>query len=183
MKRKRKNKQENRPALEWRESRSAGRQDELYATGQLVAVLRWEGLFSTLATGTATAGRWTFVRPKLLSRDVEVRVAGQDALFAVFSPGWTEDGTLSFAGGRALYWRATNFWRTEWVFDDGSGQALMRFEDTSGLFRKTASVGPIRSGLSDQDRALLVLLGRYLIVLQDRDRAAIVAAITPAIAG
>ena len=181
MPRKRKKKQEeNRPALEWRESRTVGRQDELYAAGQIVATLRWEGLFSTMATGTARAGRWTFVRPKLLSRDVEVRVAGQEAPVAVFSPGWTEDGTLSFADGRALYWRATNFWRTEWVLSDGSGQPLVRLVDTSGLFKKTASVGTIRSGLSDEDRALLVLLGRYLIVLQDRDRAAVVAAITPA---
>jgi len=183
MAKRRKKKQQSRPALEWRESRTAGRQDELYAAGQIVATLRWEGLFSTLATGTARTEQWTFERPRLLSRDVEVWVAGQDAPVAVFSPGWTEDGKLSYTDGRTLYWRGTNFWRTEWVFCDVHGGPLIRFEDTSGLFKKTTTVGPARAGLSEADRALLALLGRYLIVLQDRDRAAVVAAITPVIAG
>ena len=60
---------------EWRESRTAKRQDEFHYGEKIVATLRWESVFSTLAHAQTSAGAWTFDRPRILSRDVEVREA------------------------------------------------------------------------------------------------------------
>ena len=110
-------------ALEWCASRTVKRQDELRCGGEVLATLRWESMWSTLSTGTARMGRWTFERPGLLSRDIEVRIpgAGDDAPWAVFSPGWTSEGTLCLADGRRFHWQCTDFWQTEWVFVSAAG--------------------------------------------------------------
>jgi hypothetical protein len=178
MSKKRQQKQE-RPTLEWRESRIARRQDELRYGDQVLAMLHWENAFSTFATGTAKAGSWTFERPRLLSRDVEVRIAGTDggAPFGIFSPGWTDEGTLCLSDGRRYHWQCEDFWQTEWVFTSAAGEPLVRFVDTSRLLEQTTAVGIVRSELSEADRALLVLLGHYLMVLHALDSAAIAASV------
>jgi hypothetical protein len=173
----------SRPALEWRAARSVKRQDELRSDEQILATMRWESMWSTLATGTARAGQWSFERPRLLSRDIEVRIPGttDDAPWAVFSPGWTSEGTLCLADGRQFHWQCTDFWQTEWVFVSAAGEPLVRFTDTSGFLSQSTAVGIVRAKLSESDRALLVLLGHYLMVLQARDRAATTAAVTAAV--
>ena len=173
----------DRLALEWCASRTVKRQDELRCGGEVLATLRWESMWSTLSTGTARTGRWTFERPGLLSRDIEVRIpgAGDDAPWAVFSPGWTSEGTLCLADGRRFHWQGTDFWQTEWVFVSAAGEPLVRLTDTSGFLDQVTEVGIVRAGLSESDRALLVLLGHYLIVMQTRDRAATTAAVTTAV--
>jgi hypothetical protein len=63
---------------------------------------------------------------------------------------------------------------------DEAEQTLVQFEDTSRLFEERAAVTFVRPGLTEADRALLLLLGRYLMALQSRDNAAIAAATTAA---
>ena len=169
---------------EWRESRRVRGQDELRAGDQILATLCWQGAFSTLAFGTSPAGQWTFERPRVLSQDVEVCSAGADVVIAIFKPHWAGGGgRLELADGRTFQWTATNFWQTDWVFSDASGESLVRFEDNSRLFETTALVEVECAALPASERALLTLLGRYLMVLQERDAAAMVAAFTPAIVG
>ena len=183
MKRKTKKQKSNeRPALEWRESRTVKRQDELCTHDGPVATLRWAGMLSEIATGTTKEGQWTFDRPRLLARDVEVRTAGSEAEppCAVYYPGWALGGRVVFAGGRTLHWAPTNFWQTRWAFMDEAERTLVQFEDTSRLFEERAAVTFMRPGLAEEDRALLLLLGWYLMTLQSRDNAAIVAVTTAA---
>lgn len=183
MKRKKRERREKeRPALEWRESATVKRQDELCTHDAVVATLRWAGMLSNYATGTAQAGQWTFDRPRVFARDVEVRRVGPDAKvpYAVYYPNWSPGGRIEFAHGRTIQWGPTNFWQTQWVFADEADMTLLQFEDTSRLFRESAAVTFVRPGLSEDDRALLLLLGRYLMALQSRDNAAIAAATTAA---
>jgi hypothetical protein len=167
---------------EWRESRTVKRQDELVAGDQLVAALRWKGWGSTFASGHSPEREWTFDRPRLLSRDVEVRVAQSGELVAVYMPSWLgTDGKLEFADGRRYHWAATDFWRTKWVFYSASNEPLMRFEDTSGLLRVSALVRYGPSPLAPRERDLFALLGWYLMALARRDAAAAAAATTAVI--
>jgi hypothetical protein len=164
--------------LEWRESRTAKNQDELRLGDKILATLRWEGLLSKRAFGASPEGQWTFDRPGLLSRDVKVWTGEGDAPVAVLGFGWTGDATLELADGRIFRWASTNFWQTRWAFTDGAGTPFACFADNSGFLERRTVVEAISSELSAPDRALLVLLGRYLMVLQSEDAAAGAAAAT-----
>lgn len=169
--------QEDRPVLEWVESRTVKRQDELRIGDRMIATLRWGGWGSTFAEGRASTGSWTFERPRLLSRDVQVHLSSTEGpSVGVFHPGWMEEGTLYLADGRTMRWKSRDFWRSEWAFVDAAGQIALRFRDTSGLLHERTAAWTYKAGLSEADRAMLLILGRYLMVLQARDRAATVAA-------
>ena len=101
--------------------------------------------------------------------------AGAEAPLAIYYPKWTSGGELCFAGGRVWHWYPTNFWQTQWTFEDDTERALARFEDTSRLFEQSAAVTFVDRGLREADRALLLILGRYLMALQARDSAAVAA--------
>jgi hypothetical protein len=171
-----------RPALEWRESRAVKWQDELCTHTETLATLQWTGLLSDRSTGSARAGQWTFDRPRFFSRDVEIRAVDShaEAPYAVLYPDWTSGGPVEFADGRTLHWASTNFWGTQWVFMDEAGTPLLRFEDTSPLFQVRTAVTFVQPGLSEADRALLLLLGRYLMVLHAKDTAVVAVATTAA---
>ena len=177
MKRKRKKRTEReRPAVEWRESRTAKRQDELHTPEGILATLRWAGVFSYAASGQAGGKQWHFDRPRIFSRDVEVRDAQSGTLVALLRAGWTGDGMLETADGRAFYWTYNNFFRTKWSFSTASGEQLVRFYDDSRLFEKRAVVEVASQTLPTGDRDLLLLLGWYLMTLADRDSASAAAA-------
>ena len=175
-----KQKQEsNAQTWQWRESKTVKHQDELRLGDHVEATLRWEGLLSNLATARAPAGQWTFDRPRLLSRDIEVREirAGEDSapLIAVYYQKWTGEGTLKLADGRAYDWAPTNFWQTRWAFFDADERPLIVFDDTSGLLEHRTEVTFHRIELSKADVGLLATLGRCLMTLKRQDAAAIVA--------
>jgi hypothetical protein len=168
---------------EWRESRTAKRQDELHFGERVAATLRWQGLLSNLAYAHSPEGEWTFDRPRILSREVEIRDAESNALVAILYVRWTGDATLEFADGRTIDWSPTNFWQTRWAFFDNDERALISFVDTSRLLEARTAVTFYRSGLSEQESALLTLFGRYLMILHRNDSAAIAATTASVAAG
>jgi hypothetical protein len=167
------------PELEWRASRTVRRQEELYHHGESLATLRWTSLFDVAATGTARTGQWHLDRPRLLSRDVEIHTA--NAPYGTFSPGWTAEGTLWLEDGRTFRWVCEDFWQTRWTFVDEHENPVMHFVDTSGFLQERTAIVIPPSSLEESDRALLSILGRYLIALQARDTAAASAAVTAAV--
>jgi len=182
-KRRRGQEEHTQPTLEWQESRTVRRQDELRLGDEILATLRWAGMLSTLATGRARTGQWTFERPRLLSNEVEVRDAASGDWVGVLSPHWMGDATLTLADERTFEWTPTNFWRSEWAFSDTQGQPLVRFVDTSRFFSQRTAVEIVRSGLPEPERALLVLLGQYMMEMHRRDTAAATAAVIPTVVG
>jgi hypothetical protein len=174
---------------EWRESRTARRTDELHLGERVAATLHWQGMLSNLAHAHSSEGAWIFDRPRMLSRDVEVRDAATDALIAVLHVKWTGNATLEFADGGHLEWAPTNFWQTQWAFfstggaDAGSERALISFDDTSRLLETRTAVTYHTSDLSDEESALLTLFGRYLMVLHRKDSAAVAASTASVAAG
>jgi hypothetical protein len=65
--------------------------------------------------------------------------------------------------------------QTQWAFYSSAGKRLVRFQDNSRLFERTATVEVVSSALSHSDRALLTLLGRYLMVQRSRDTTSAIA--------
>jgi hypothetical protein len=168
------------PIWQWRESKAVKHQDELWFADRIYATLRWEGPFSKRAYARVPEGQWTFDRPRLLSRDVEVRQSKAEptlaSLVAIYYQKWSGDGTLKLADGRQFDWAPTNFWQTRWAFFDAEGRPLVGFEDTSGLGNHTSQVTFWRSELSKADIGLLATLGDYLMALKRQDDAAAAAA-------
>jgi hypothetical protein len=164
---------------QWRVSRTVKRQDEFRFGDRLYATLRWEGPFSRRAYARSPEGQWTYDRPRLLSRDVEIR-AGK-TLIAISHEKWTGECVIEFTDGRIFTWAPTNFWQTRWVFFDAEERPTIAFDDTSGLFEHTNEVTFWRSELTKADVGVLTTLGRYLAVLKRQDAAAIAAASTAAV--
>ena len=168
---------------EWRESRTARHQDELHLGERVAATLRWQGLLSNLAHAETPEGRWTFDRPRVLSRDVEVRDAATDAIIAILHVRWRGDATLEFADGGNVEWAPTNFWQTQWAFFDNTDRALISFDDTSRLLEARSAVTYHTSDLSAEENALLTTFGRYLMMLHRNDSAAVAATTASVAAG
>jgi hypothetical protein len=152
------------PVWEWRPSKGSARQDELRVGDRLLATLCWEARPSTRACAEASGFKWTFERTKRLPRHVEVREAGSGGLRATFHPGWTGAGALEWPGGRAFSWTYSNFMQTRWAFFDPAGKRLVRFTDNSTLFERVTTVEVTSEALSPSERALLLPLGRYLML-------------------
>jgi len=177
-----KKRQTDNAAWEWRESKRARRQDDLcpvafqpaVASQPPLAALRWQGCFSQRAVGSAPDGQWTFDRPRFLSHDVEVYGPAGERV-AVLQVGWWGDGTLHMADGRVFYWRLQGFFQTHALFADAAERPVVEFWDSSRWFENRTQVSLPAASLSERDRALLLLLGRYLMVLKQRDTVAVVA--------
>jgi hypothetical protein len=168
---------------EWRESRTTRRQDELHLGEHVAATLRWQGMLSNMAHARSPEGEWVFDRPRILSRDIEVREAKSNALVAVLHVRWTGDATLEFADGHTVDWSPTNFWQTRWAFFDENEHALISFVDTSRLLEARSAVAFHTSDLSARESALLTMFGRYLMILHRNDSAAVAATTASVAAG
>lgn len=154
------------------------RREELVVGETRIASMVWRGWFSVEATGTIAGIEWVFDRPGFFNRQVEVRTAGAAEPEAIYSPHWTStSGTLDLSGGRTYGWQSTNFWGTRWQWEDASGTPLVRFVHLRGIFRQEATVELLNSDLAPRTRALLLLLGWYLISLYNMDTAAAAAAV------
>jgi hypothetical protein len=179
-----KKRQTDSAVWEWRESKDVRHQDDLCTSDPQraggsqpsapLATLRWQGCFSQRAIGSAPGGQWTFDRPRLLSRDVEVYDPAGER-FAVLQVGWWGDGTLHIADGRIFYWRLQGFLQTHALFFDSTERPVVEFWDSSRWFENRTQVGMPAPSLSERDHTLLILLGRYLMVLKQRDAAVVVA--------
>jgi hypothetical protein len=183
---KRKNRKKRNPYLdqwEWRESRTAKRVDELHYGERVAATLRWEGLCSNRAHAHSPHGQWIYDRPRVLSRDIEVRDGETNKLIATLYVRWTGDATLEFTDGRTVDWSPTNFWQTRWAFFGADEQAIISFVDTSRILEARSAVTFHRTYLSDKESALLTTFGRYLMILHRNDSAAVAASTAAVTAG
>jgi hypothetical protein len=183
VKRRRKKRKAYPDQWEWRESRTARRTDELHFGERVAATLRWEGLLSNRAYADSPDGQWIFDRPRVLSRNIEVREGETNKLIAVLYVRWTGDATLEFTDGRTIDWAPTNFWQTQWAFFGADEQAIISFVDTSRIMEARSAVTFHRKYLSDKESALLTTFGRYLMVLHRNDAAAVAATSASVAAG
>jgi hypothetical protein len=153
---------------------------DLLAGDDVVATLRWEKIFGSLATAVTAEGSWTFKRGGFLSPRVTVRIAGAETDLASLKARWCGDGTLEFADGRRYRWTHAGFWRTEWFFASESGDPLMRLTPKFALLGHAADVKIEPAAASIPDLTLLLTLAWYLVVLMSQDAGGATAAVVAA---
>jgi hypothetical protein len=145
------------------------REYDLRAGESVVATLRWDKAFGSLATAVTGEGSWTFKRAGFLSPSVTVRMAGAETDLASLKARWRGDGTLEFADGRRYRWTHAGFWHTEWCFANESGDPLMRLKPKFALAGHAAEVTIEPAAASNPDLSLLLSLAWYLVVLMSQD--------------
>ena len=145
------------------------REFELHAGGQLLATLRYAGMFGTRAIGESRGQRWTFTWEGVLRPRIRVRAADSDTDVAVADLPWLGWGgrpwMLRLADGRTCQWAPTALADREYVLTGGDGAVLLRL--MRPLLRPRyrseipVEVAPIARPMPELPR--LVLLARYLI--------------------
>lgn len=166
--------------LEWTQRSVFRREFELRAGDDIVAILRWEKTFGSLARAETAEGIWTFKRSGFLRPKVTVREAGTESDIAVFKPNWIGEGTLQFTDAGRYTWAKCSFWGDQWAFADDMGNPMVYFKPKISLLAKKVEVNIQPEALSAPDLPLLALLGWYLLVLlseEEQDAAAAAASI------
>ena len=153
--------------LAWKGSGCRNPAHELWADGEVVAALRWQG--DSLAVAETAEGRWSFERPGFRRSRVSVREVGSGTEIATFGSGWTGGGTLETARGRRFRWSPVNFWRSRWEWRDEGDTPLLRFESRQGPTKIGGRVKIERAATALPELDLLVVLGWYLLVMRARD--------------
>lgn len=169
--------------LQWTQPKALKREYELRAGDDVVAFLRWEKAFGSLAAAESADGKWTFKRSGFLTPKVTVRIAGSESEVAVLRPTWRGEGTLECTNGYRYRWLNISFWRSEWAFINEAGQTLVRFKPQFAFFREGAEVKVEPGAVSIPDLSLLTLLGWYLMVLMSEDTGGAAAAAAASTSG
>lgn len=188
--------------LVWRQPSGMKYEYELRAGDEILATLRFKSSLGTLAAAEAAEGAWTFKRAGFWQTRITVRPRDGEREIAAFRPEWTGNGVLTLEGGRIYRWAGANFWRTHHAWQAPGDVQVVRFENTAALKNEgrvilsaEAAALPETAGVDELYRPvppealappsvalpelpLLVTLGWYLTVLEYRDAAAAVVAIT-----
>ena len=162
--------------LGWRQTHSLPRAFELRDGESVVASLRWQRVFRTLAIGDAPSGQFEFERAGFLRPRVRVRARSGTPFVAEVPLSWCGGATVELPGGRTYRWSKTSFWRSEWMWSDGSGVLLVSIRPVFAGLRRGGEVRPTAAGRDCPDLAFLSLLGWYLLVLHQDDTAVVVTA-------
>jgi hypothetical protein len=168
--------------LFWAQPKTLERQFELRTEGCLFGTLRFEKALGTLATASSAAGRWTFKRAGFMNPRVTIREAGRDADLAVYWPKLWGGGVLECANGSRFQWKSMNFWATTWGFADTREELVFTMKPgaekskLSDLLKSQAIVEIGTPSYALAELPLLLMLGWYLMIMQ-QDDAAITAAV------
>jgi hypothetical protein len=167
--------------LGWVQPRVMVRDYELYADDEVVATLKFATPFGSLARAETSGGCWSLKRVGFFNPRVTVREAGNEIDLAVYRRRWTgTEGELEFTDGRVYRWQIANFWSTRFEVTEWDGTVLVEYRSGSkerkvtNILKTQAIVSVSLHGRAAPDIGLLVLIGWYLIVLQQEDAAAAV---------
>ena len=150
--------------LFWAQTHALKHEYELRAGDGVVATLRWQKRFGSLALGEAAEGAWTFKRGGFLRPHVTIREANSGIEVARFEAGWLGGGTIELHGV-TLRFGTSNFWGSEQAWTNASDEHLIYFKDRSSLLKSRARVTIEPSAASTPELSLLVLLGWYVTIL------------------
>lgn len=163
---------ERNRGLRWAQPSALRMEYELRSRDSLVATLKFSGMFGTLATAESGDGSWTFKRVGFWRQQATVREQGADTDLAVFrNRTWSGGGELLFTDGRSFK-ATTKLWTTRLEFSSQRDEPLVRFS-YGGVFRRAADVHVEDAARSKPELPLLVLFGWYLLVMLERDAAAV----------
>lgn len=155
--------------LVWSQPMLSKREFELHSGSDLVATLKWQRQFGSLATGECADGTWTFKRARFLRPKVTIRISSSEVDIAQYEAGWAGGGQVLFTDGRGYYWRQRSFWHNVWAFENEAGEILAQFRTDLHVFKQKVRLTVLDVAHAGVDRPLLSLLGMYLMILSDED--------------
>jgi len=167
--------------LLWKQMGLGARDFELRSGDDLVARLYWPKLLSDRAVAQSAAGTWHIDRLGFFRRRTVVTPAGSDLEIASFEPGWSGDGDLILADGRAFQWYRTKVLRNAWALVDQDDTLWLEVHEGMRWFKHEADVVVHVVPDSAPELSLLILTTWYLVFANLQDSAAVVAATTAAI--
>ncbi len=153
--------------LSWIQPRPLARQFELRQDGDVLANLRFESEFGSLARAETSDSAFTFKRVGFFRPGVTIRRAGMDEDLGSYQPAWNDGGTVHLANGRRYTFRCTSFWHGRWSMLDQAGESVLAFA-LKGFVKTGAQV---TFGKACPDAPLLALFGGYLMALMADDAA------------
>jgi len=134
------------------------------------------------AQGCAGEGRWRFSRAGFWHPRVIIEAAGSRREIARFTTRWLGTGSLEMPDGARFHWGPSNFWQSQWAWQDGAGAPLLRFGrgggHTWGPGKAAGSVTVDEASRTLPELPLLLLLGWYLELLRAQDTLDTTAAVT-----
>ncbi len=144
---------------------------ELRVGDNLYATLRWEKGWGSLAVAETTEGSWSFKRAGFLHPHVTIRNAGAETDIAVYESRWNGKGTLQLPNVQQFQWVNTNFWSSQWGWQNVEGMPVLSFRRVALLKADTAvEIAPAMLMLPELP--LLTTFGWYLMILMASDTAA-----------
>lgn len=166
----------------------ATRRNFILRSGErIIGQLDFRSEFDSLADAISANEAWTFKRVGFFSPHVTVRRAGSKIEIATCHPNWTgTESKIQFSSGEVYLWKVASFWATSYSFSNGDGIELITFrsgsveKNISNLFTNQALVHIAFEAWQLVELPLIVLLGWYLVLLQQDDSATV--AVTGAIA-
>lgn len=167
--------------LYWVQPRTLTREFELRNDVGVLATLKFETPFGSLATARASSGTWSLKRIGFFRPVITVREIDKEDNIAVYRPRWTgAEGDVDL-NDQTYAFRTSNFWATQFDIRDSDGHLLITYRSGSkkhalgDLFKTQAEVSVADPGANPEVLALLILIGWYIIVLHNEDSAAIAA--------
>lgn len=164
--------------LHWLQPKGLNRNFELYHDETLVARLDFQSAWGSLAIATSATESWSFKRVGFFKTRVTARLSGQPDDIAVFTPNWLGEGWIEIVGGRRYFWKSANFWASRFVINAEDGTTIISYKEGvehprfADWFKTQAGVYVEYPARGISETPLLILLGWYLIILQQEDAAA-----------
>jgi hypothetical protein len=123
--------------------------------------------------GEAADSHWVFSRRSFWNGEIVITDAATRQEIAVAKRG--RNAGITFLDGRQLMWKKASFWRNQWDWVDSYGNPLVHFYNG-----KQMALEP--SALAFPELSLLVVVGWHLVLLQQEEDAAVVAATVTSLA-
>jgi len=144
---------------------------QLVANNELLATLNVDS-WGKDATAEAAEGVTTIQGEGFFSTTYHIYQG--DTELAVFTPDWGSTGTLQFVDGHTFTWDHTGFLSGIYAWKDSADNELMSFQSSFGGGKLYVTISPMAADIPEL--SLLAILGRYLENLQQRRKAATIAA-------
>ena len=166
--------------LFWVQPRATRRNFILRSGKRIFGQLDFRSAFDSLADAISANEAWTLKRVGFFSPHVTVRRAGSKIDLASCHPNWTgTESKLQFSSGEVYLWKVANFWATRYSLSNGDGIELVTYRSGSdekkinNLFKNQAQAHIALEAWQVVELPLIVLLGWYLVLMQQDDSAAV----------
>lgn len=155
--------------FQWVRPRLLKNEYELRANNELFGTFQWDS-FRQRASGEVVGERLAIQGKGFTQRKIMASSAETNAETGQMRRTWN-GGVLTLANGRQYQWNNISFWKGAWSWLNQDNQAVMTFKPGKQV------VLPVEASHAEEDLPILMLLGWYMMLLQESETAATVATI------